>query len=89
LYAQDAPDHATIAQFRADCQDTFAELFVQVFFVAGKAGLARFGTVAIDGTKIAANASVHANRTVTGLPLRSPRSCPAAAQRRSPELSVD
>jgi hypothetical protein len=35
---------------------------VQVLLVAGKAGLARFGTVAIDGTKIAANASVHANR---------------------------
>ncbi len=44
------------------CQEAFAGLFVQVLLVAGKAGLARFGTVAIDGTKIAANASVQANR---------------------------
>lgn len=62
LCAQDVPDHATIARFRADCQEAFAGLFVQVLLVAGKAGLARFGTVAIDGTKIAANASVQANR---------------------------
>ena len=62
LCAQDVPDHATIARFRAGCQDAFADLFVQVLLVAGKAGLARFGTVAIDGTKIAANASVQANR---------------------------
>lgn len=62
LCAQDVPDHATIARFRAGCQEAFAGLFVQVLLVAGKAGLARFGTVAIDGTKIAANASVQANR---------------------------
>jgi transposase len=62
LCAQDVPDHATIARFRASCQEAFAGLFVQVLLVAGKAGLARFGTVAIDGTKIAANASVQANR---------------------------
>jgi transposase len=62
LCAQDVPDHATIARFRAGCQEAFAGLFVQVLLVAGKAGLGRFGTVAIDGTKIAANASVQANR---------------------------
>ena len=43
-------------------QDAFAALFSQVLLVAAKAGLARFGTVAIDGTKIAANASIDANR---------------------------
>jgi transposase len=62
LCAQDVPDHAAIARFRAGCQEAFASLFVQVLLVAGKAGLARFGTVAIDGTKIAANASVAALR---------------------------
>lgn len=62
LCAQDVPDHSTIARFRADCQDAFAALFTQVLLVAAEAGLARFGTVAIDGTKIAANASLDANR---------------------------
>ena len=62
LCAQDVPDHCTIARFRADCQGAFAALFTQVLLVAAQAGLARFGTVAIDGTKIAANASMDANR---------------------------
>jgi transposase len=62
LCAQDAPDHATLARFRVRHQDAFADLFSQVLMIAGKAGLARFGTVAIDGTKIAANASIDANR---------------------------
>ena len=63
LCAQDVPDHCTIARFRADCQDAFCELFTQVLLIAGRAGLARFGTVAIDGTKIVANASIDANRS--------------------------
>ena len=62
LCAQDVPDHATIARFRAEYQDAFAAQFTQVLQVAGAAGLARFGTVAIDGTKIPANASIDANR---------------------------
>jgi transposase len=62
LCAQDVPDHSTIARFRADHQAAFAGLFTQVLQVAAAAGLARFGTVAIDGTKIPANASIDANR---------------------------
>jgi transposase len=62
LCAQDGPDHTTVARFRAEHQDAFAALFTQVLLVAAAAGLARFGTVAIDGTKIAANASRDANR---------------------------
>ena len=62
LCAQDIPDHSSIARFRADCQDAFAALFTQVLLVTAHAGLARSGTVAIDGTKIAANASLDANR---------------------------
>ena len=37
-------------------------MFAQVLLIAAQPGLARFGTVAIDGTKIAANASIDANR---------------------------
>jgi transposase len=62
LCAQDVPDHATIARFRADHETVFAALFTQVLQVAAVAGLVCFGTVAIDGTKIAANASIDANR---------------------------
>ena len=62
LCAQDGPDHATIARFRADAQEAFSDLFSQVLTIAARAGLGRFGTVAIDGTKIRASASIDANR---------------------------
>ena len=62
LCAQDIPDHCTIARFRTECQDAFTTLFTQVLLIAGRAGLGHFGTVAIDGTKIPANASIDANR---------------------------
>ncbi len=62
LCAQDGPDHTTIARFRAEAQEAFSDLFAQVLMIAARAGLARFGTVAIDGTKIKANASIDANR---------------------------
>jgi transposase len=62
LCAQDPPDHTTIARFRAETGPAFADLFTQVLLVVARAGMARFGTVAIDGTKIAANASIDANR---------------------------
>jgi transposase len=61
--AGDVPDHSVIARFRQNHDKAFADLFVQVLRLAAKAGLGRFGTIAIDGTKIAANASVDANRT--------------------------
>jgi transposase len=61
--AGDVPDHSVIARFRQNHDKAFAALFVQVLRLAAKAGLGRFGTIAVDGTKIAANASVDANRT--------------------------
>jgi hypothetical protein len=62
LCAQDTPDHCTIARFRVECQDAFASVFAQVLMIAGRAGPGQFGTVDIDGTKIAASASIDANR---------------------------
>src|SRR5262249_19251636 len=50
LCAQDVPDHATIARFRAEAENAFIGLFAQVLMIAGRAGLGHFGTVAIDGT---------------------------------------
>ena len=60
--AQDAPDHSTLARFRSEHEAVFVDLFAQVLTLAARAGLGQFGTIAIDGTKIAANASLDANR---------------------------
>lgn len=58
-----APDHATIARFLKRHRRALADLFAQVLAMCGRAGLASVGTVAIDGTKLAANAALGANRT--------------------------
>src|SRR5215216_7344602 len=60
--ANQQPDHATVARFRARHQDAIAALFGQVLGLCVAAGLVDAGVVAIDGTKIAANASFFANR---------------------------
>jgi hypothetical protein len=61
--ANQQPDHATLARFRARHQDAIAELFTQVLGLCLAEGLVTAGTVAIDGTKIEANASAWSNRT--------------------------
>lgn len=63
LCAQDPPDHTTIARFRAAHDDVFTDLFTQVLRLCADAGLVAVGVIAIDGTKIAANASKSANRS--------------------------
>jgi transposase len=67
LCGRDVPDHTVIARFRAAHEDRFAELFGQVLVMCAKAGMGKLGMVAIDGTKIAANASVFANRAEESL----------------------
>jgi hypothetical protein len=62
ICADRRPDHATIARFRADHQEAFKQVFVDVLRLCARAGLASLGTVAIDGTKIEANAAMSANR---------------------------
>lgn len=63
IAANRAPDHTTINRFRKRHAARLADLFVQVLAMCQKAGMVRVGTVAIDGTKIAANAGLSANRT--------------------------
>lgn len=63
ICAQDAPDHCTIARFRQDNEEAFTALFSQVLGLCARAGMGRLGSVAIDGTRIAANASAGANRS--------------------------
>lgn len=67
LAANQQPDHATIARFRARHQNAIAGLFGQVLGLCVRAGLVDAGVVAIDGTKLAANASFFANREHDGL----------------------
>jgi transposase len=53
------PDHTRISEFRRIHLDALAELFVQVLKLCQKAGLVKLGAVALDGTKVKANASKH------------------------------
>jgi transposase len=59
LAADQHPDHDTIANFRREHLNALAGLFVQALRLCQKAGLVKLGNVAIDGTKIMANASTH------------------------------
>lgn len=63
LCAQDPPDHTTIARFRAAHDEVFTDVFAQVLRLCAQAGMVQVGVIAIDGTKIAANASTSANRS--------------------------
>lgn len=59
IAANDHPDHDTIASFRRRFLEDIEGLFVQVLLLAREAGLLKLGTVALDGTKVHANASRH------------------------------
>ncbi len=62
-----APDHSTIGRFVERHEGRLEGLFAQVLALCARAGLVRAGTVALDSTKIAANAS--------GPPRRAARGC--------------
>jgi transposase len=59
LAADQHPDHDSIATFRKRHLDGLAGLFVQVLRLCQAAGLVKLGHVALDGSKVAANASKH------------------------------
>ncbi len=62
ICANRAPDHTTIARFRQRQEAALAELFGEVLWLCAEAGLVRAGVIAVDGTKVHANASHHATR---------------------------
>lgn len=68
LAADQHPDHDTIANFRRQHLEALGSLFLQALRLCHKAGLVKLGSVALDGTKILANASTH--RSVTHEQLR-------------------
>src|SRR5947209_4512919 len=63
ICAMKVPDHSTSAEFRRRHQDAIGEVFVQILALCAEAGLVKVGVIAIDGTKIAANASRDATRS--------------------------
>ena len=59
LAAENYPAHRTLSDFRALHLQALADLFMQVVHLARECGLVKLGTVAVDGTKLKANASRH------------------------------
>jgi transposase len=63
LAGNTTPDHVTIARFRVRHEQALAGLLIQSLQLCAAAGLVRLGLVALDGTKVEANAAAAANRT--------------------------
>jgi transposase len=63
IAANRAPDHVTIARFRRRHARALSGLFDDVLELCARAGLVEAGTIAIDGTKLRANAALDANRS--------------------------
>jgi transposase len=67
LSAGNFPDFRTISTFRMIHHEALADLFLQVLEMCKQAKLVKMGTIAIDGTKIKANASKDKNYTLETL----------------------
>lgn len=67
ICANQVPDHATIARFRAEHEVALSSLFGGVLRLCAAAGPGRLGRVALDGTKIAADVSSGAERKADAL----------------------
>jgi len=63
IAGDEKPDHTTIARFRQDNGKAVEELFAEALKLCAKAGLVKIGLVALDGTKLKANAALEANRS--------------------------
>jgi transposase len=67
LVSSQAPDHVTIARFRVRHQQALAGFLVASLRLCAAAGMVRLGLVALDGTKVAANAATTASHTLDKL----------------------
>ena len=67
LSANQTPDHTSLSRFRQRHQSALSKLFVQALALCQKAGLVRVGVIALDGSKVSANAALAANRTTEAL----------------------
>jgi transposase len=59
LVGDQHPDHSRIAEFRRRHADSFRQVFAEVLRLCSRAGLVKIGRVALDGTKLQADASKH------------------------------
>ena len=66
------PDHSTIADFRRRHETDIATLFDEVLGLCRAAGLVRVGVIAVDGTRMRANASRDRNRGYESIVARDP-----------------
>lgn len=66
IAASQVPDHMTIARFRSEYAEALGELFGEVLTLCAEAGLLKVDVLALDGTELAASASLAANRTLGG-----------------------
>ena len=67
ICAGDIPDHTVLARFRQTHERALSDLLTATLRLAARLGMVRLGVVAFDGTKIAANAAMAANRCEDGL----------------------
>lgn len=67
IAANQQPDHTTLARFRQTHEKALAALFTDVLRLCAKAGVVKVGVVALDGTKIKADAALAANRTAESI----------------------
>lgn len=63
IAGDEKPDHTTISRFRQDNGKALEELFTSALKLCAKAGLVKVGLVALDGTKMKADAALDSNRT--------------------------
>jgi transposase len=80
ISANQIPDHATIARFRARHETALAETFGQVLALCAAAGLVSVGLVALDGTLVAANASPAGTRSYQAIATEVERMLREAAE---------
>lgn len=67
ITANECPDHATVARFRAEHAKLLEGLFIQGLRLCAEAGLVRVGLVALDSTRVKANAAMAASKTRKGI----------------------
>ena len=67
IAANQRPDHSTISRFRQANGPALEGLFTEILRLCAEAGLVKLGVVALDGTKIKANAALSANRACDAL----------------------
>lgn len=67
ITANEFPDHTTISRFRKKNQQNLKKVFLEILRLCGEADLVKLGKISLDGTKMKANASLSANRTLKKL----------------------